>query len=205
MSGEDDRPQRDIKNHILFEIATEVAHRGMSSLVALPVVTYWPDSDLRACSWRHLLGAQIESPRYHRGIWRALHPHRASEPPICMLPQKAQPHRNSHQADKYQAAVEVEELEPNVPELAATIQSMRDRGIGILYGRWLIEGAPRVLLIDIKTAYKYTNEWKTDLWNVASIPSPPGDDETTDTIVFGYLVAWFLGEVRPWIGDREQS
>lgn len=73
---------------------------------------------------------------------------------------------------------------------------MRDRGIGILYGRWLIEGAPRVLLIDIKTAYKYTNEWKTDLWNVASIPSPPGDDETTDTIVFGYLVAWFLGEVR---------
>lgn len=84
-----------------------------------------------------------------------------------------------------------------MPELAATIQSMRDRGIGILYGRWLIEGAPRVLLIDIKTAYKYTNEWKTDLWNVASIPSPPGDDETTDTIVFGYLVAWFLGEVRP--------
>lgn len=80
---------------------------------------------------------------------------------------------------------------------------MRDRGIGILYGRWLIEGAPRVLLIDIKTAYKYTNEWKTDLWNVASIPSPPGDDETTDTIVFGYLVAWFLGEVRPCTDDKQ--
>lgn len=72
---------------------------------------------------------------------------------------------------------------------------MRSRGIGILYGRWLIEGAPRVLLIDTKTAYKYMDEWKTDLWNSASIPSPPNDDETNEAIVFGYLVAWFLGEV----------
>lgn len=76
---------------------------------------------------------------------------------------------------------------------------MRDRGIGILYGRWLIEGAPRVLLLDTKTAYRYLDEWKEDLWNVASIPSPAGDDETNEAIVFGYLVAWFLGEViRPY-------
>lgn len=72
---------------------------------------------------------------------------------------------------------------------------MRDRGIGILYGRWLIEGAPRVILIDTKSAYKYMDEWKTDLWNIASIPAPPGDEETNEAIVFGYLVAWFLGEV----------
>ena len=65
----------------------------------------------------------------------------------------------------------------------------------MLYGRWLIEGAPRVLLIDTKTGYQWLDEWKTDLWNVAGIPSPPGDDETNEAIVFGYLVAWFLGEV----------
>lgn len=99
----------------------------------------------------------------------------------------------------------MEELEPTVPELAATIQSMRDRGIGILYGRWLIEGAPRVLLIDTKTAYKFMNEWKTDLWNIASIPSPPGDDETNEAIVFGYLVAWFLGEVCSVFRCRSRS
>jgi glycogen(starch) synthase len=95
----------------------------------------------------------------------------------------------------FQAAVEVEAMEPTNPELAATIQSMKDRGIGILYGRWLIEGAPRVLLFDTKTAYGYMNEWKADLWNVASIPSPDNDDETNEAVVFGYLVAWFLGEV----------
>jgi hypothetical protein len=86
-------------------------------------------------------------------------------------------------------------MEPNTPELANTLQAMKDRGIGYMYGRWLIEGAPRVLLFDTKTAYGYLNDWKGDLWNVASIPSPPGDDETNEAIVFGYLVAWFLGEV----------
>lgn len=89
----------------------------------------------------------------------------------------------------------MEELEPTNPELAATIETMKNRGIGMMYGRWLIEGAPRVLLIDTKTAYKYMDEWKTDLWNTGGIPSPPNDDETNEAIVFGYLVAWFLGEV----------
>ena len=72
---------------------------------------------------------------------------------------------------------------------------MEERGIVIVYGRWLIEGAPRVLLIDTKSAYRFLDEWKADLWNTAGIPSPPGDDETNEAVVFGYLVAWFLGEV----------
>ena len=52
-----------------------------------------------------------------------------------------------------------------------------------------------MLLIDTKTAYRFLDEWKADLWNTAAIPSPAGDAETNEAIVFGYLVAWFLGEV----------
>lgn len=66
----------------------------------------------------------------------------------------------------------------------------------MVYGRWLIEGAPRILLIDTKTGYRWLDEWKTDLWNTAGIPTPHGDDETNEAVVFGYLIAWFLGEVR---------
>jgi glycogen synthase len=86
-------------------------------------------------------------------------------------------------------------LTPANPQLKATIEAMEERGISIVYGRWLIEGAPRVLLIDTKTAYRFLDEWKADLWNTAAIPSPAGDAETNEAIVFGYLVAWFLGEV----------
>lgn len=93
------------------------------------------------------------------------------------------------------AQVEVEELEPKDPALARTIKNMNDRGIVTLYGRWLIDGAPRVLLFDTGTGYQFLDEWKGDLWSVAGIPSPPGDHETNEAIVFGYLIAWFLGEV----------
>jgi glycogen(starch) synthase len=91
--------------------------------------------------------------------------------------------------------VEVEPLTPTNPHLAATIAAMEERGIQMMYGRWLIEGAPRVLLIDTGTGYKFLDDWKADLWNIAGIPSPAGDHETNEAIVFGYLVAWFLGEV----------
>lgn len=92
--------------------------------------------------------------------------------------------------------MEVEELTPSNPRMVETMNSMKERGIGMVYGRWLIEGAPRVLLIDTGTGYKYLDEWKGDLWNIAGIPSPASDTETNEAIVFGYLVAWFLGEVR---------
>ncbi|UKZ83404.1 glycogen synthase isoform 1 [Trichoderma virens FT-333] len=148
----DGNPVRDIKNHLLFEIATEVAHRvgGIYSVLKskAPVTT-------AEYGDRYTLIGPL-----------------------------------NHQS----AAVEVEEMEPTNKELAATMQTMKDRGIGMLYGRWLIEGAPRVLLIDTKTAYNFVNEWKSDLWSVASIPSPPDDEETNEAVVFGYLVAWFLGE-----------
>ena len=38
------------------------------------------------------------------------------------------------------------------------MKSMQERGIELVYGRWLIEGAPRVLLINTGTGYKYLNE-----------------------------------------------
>jgi len=79
--------------------------------------------------------------------------------------------------------------------MVATIKSMNERGIKTLYGRWLIDGAPRVLLFDTGTGYYKLDEWKGDLWATAGIPSPADDHETNEAIVFGYLVAWFLGEV----------
>lgn len=92
------------------------------------------------------------------------------------------------------AAVEVEELPlPNGP-LRATIEAMESRGVHILYGRWLIEGAPRVILFELGSASHFLNEWKTDLWNIAAIPTPEGDTETNDAVLLGYLIAWFLGE-----------
>ncbi|KAF7800356.1 hypothetical protein EIP86_011606, partial [Pleurotus ostreatoroseus] len=92
------------------------------------------------------------------------------------------------------APMEVEQQEPTDPHLASTLDSLRSAGVKCLYGRWLVEGAPRVLLFDTGSQYSRLDEWKGDLWNLAGIPTPPNDHETNETIIFGYIVAWFLGE-----------
>lgn len=94
------------------------------------------------------------------------------------------------------APMEVEAEEPSDPHIAATLESMRVKGVKCLYGRWLIDGNPHVLLFDTGSQYHRLDEWKGDLWNLAGIPTPPSDHETNESIVFGYVVAWFLGEVR---------
>jgi glycogen(starch) synthase len=90
--------------------------------------------------------------------------------------------------------MEVEAFEPTEPIMLACLTAMRERGVKVLYGRWLIDGAPDVILFDTSSQHHKLDEWKGDLWNLAGIPSPPNDHETNDAIVFGYLVAWFLGE-----------
>jgi len=92
------------------------------------------------------------------------------------------------------APMEVEALTPSDPYLKATLDNMASQGVKYLYGRWLIEGGPRVVLFDTGSMMHKLDEWKADLWNLAGIPTPPNDSETNETVIFGYLVAWFLGE-----------
>ena len=76
------------------------------------------------------------------------------------------------------------------------ILKMRDRGVGIVYCKWLIEGSPKSILFDLDSVRnEYLNDWKKDLWVSNGIPSPDSDFETNDAIILGYLVTWFLGEV----------
>jgi len=42
-------------------------------------------------------------------------------------------------------AMEVEKMDPTQPEMLTTIKSMRDRGVKVVTGRWLIEGYPKVM------------------------------------------------------------
>lgn len=60
----------------------------------------------------------------------------------------------------------------------------------------MIDGYPRVVLFDIGSAAWKLDEWKRDLWNIANIGVPWHDRESNDSIIFGYLVAWFLEEVK---------
>jgi len=150
---------RDVHNHLLFEIAWEVANKvgGIYTVIKTKAPVTVQEYGDRYC----LIGP---------------------------LSYKSAP-------------MEVESIEPETKEMADTLASMRDRGVKYLYGRWLITGGPRVLLFDTGSCFNRLDEWKADLWTVAGIPTPSNDQETNETVVFGYLVAWFLGE----FAARERS
>lgn len=80
--------------------------------------------------------------------------------------------------------------------LKKTIKVMRENGANVMFGRWLIESSPYVCLFDLGSCWNRLNEWKSNLWEVAQIPSGMDDNEMNQSIVFGYMVSWFLGEFR---------
>lgn len=107
------------------------------------------------------------------------------------------------------APMEVESLEPPAGNIRDTLEAMASQGVRYLFGRWLVEGAPYVLLFDTASVSHKLDEWKGDLWRAAGIPSPEHDFEMNNSILFGYLVAWFLGDLAPKVsylaaGKRER-
>ncbi|PVU91309.1 hypothetical protein BB561_004472 [Smittium simulii] len=95
------------------------------------------------------------------------------------------------------AIIEVEEADPVHSQVKDAVNSIRSEGVNVVTGKWLIEGAPQVILFDINSATPNArlNEWKTDLWNKANIPSPDNDIEMDAAIKFGYLAYWFFSLV----------
>uniref|UniRef100_A0ACB8EVA3 Glycogen(Starch) synthase n=1 Tax=Sphaerodactylus townsendi TaxID=933632 RepID=A0ACB8EVA3_9SAUR len=89
---------------------------------------------------------------------------------------------------------QVELIDPPNPAIRRTIDSMNAKGCKVYFGRWLIEGGPYVILIDIAATAWSLDRWKTELWDSCSIGIPWYDREANDAVLFGFLTAWFLGE-----------
>lgn len=95
---------------------------------------------------------------------------------------------------------EVEVREPDIGALRRTIHAMRNNGINVIYGNWLIEGYPQVVLFDIKSAAWKLDDWKRELWECSHIGIPNSDYESIDALIFGFLVTWFIGEFLHQLG-----
>ncbi|GJM26357.1 MAG: glycosyl transferase [Phycisphaerae bacterium] len=99
------------------------------------------------------------------------------------------------------AAVEFEELELG-PTLGKTIETLRATGMKIHYGRWLVTGNPRVLLIDVGASAHKLDEFRHSFWTDCQINYPDGDTETNDCVSFGYLLAQFFEALSKQLNNR---
>ncbi|KNC51899.1 uncharacterized protein AMSG_12121 [Thecamonas trahens ATCC 50062] len=98
--------------------------------------------------------------------------------------------------DAKSAEREFEPLDPG-PLLTQVIENLKTkRGMRLEFGRWLIPGYPRVLLIDYHTQWDKINEFKAELYSSFGLPIPEGDGdpETNEVVLFGFQVMWFFAE-----------
>ncbi len=99
------------------------------------------------------------------------------------------------------AAIEFE-LETPSGVVAQAVESLRDRGIIIHSGRWLITGRPRVLLVDTSTQAHALAQMKYYLWKDLGIGTPEHEGELNDVILFGHMTADLLQAIHERMGDR---
>jgi glycogen(starch) synthase len=62
-----------------------------------------------------------------------------------------------------QVRLEVEVLPPDTAAMKYTLDQMQEWGFRCVYGRWLIEGYPKVVLFDIGSAAWKLDEFKHDV------------------------------------------
>ncbi len=89
------------------------------------------------------------------------------------------------------AAMEFEELEVG-PILGPAFDAMRDEGYKLHYGRWLVTGHPRVVLIDFYDRFDKLNEFRYALWSECGINYPDADTTMNDCVMFGFLLTRFF-------------
>lgn len=97
--------------------------------------------------------------------------------------------------DAQRTETEFEALEPS-EAMADVVADLRAQGVRCHYGRWLVHGYPRVILLD----YGACRDWITDVryrvWFDHNISAPPDDGLTTDVLLFATLVERLLDAAR---------
>lgn len=100
------------------------------------------------------------------------------------------------------AAVEFEE-QPTYGSIRETLQRLKEQsGLTCHFGRWLIPGRPRVILVDYRSRYASLDNDKFLLWQDHGISTQNNDGEVNEVVAFGFSVAEFFRVFREVVTDR---
>ncbi len=99
------------------------------------------------------------------------------------------------------AAIEFEE-QASDGVIRQTLDHLRNQGIGCHFGRWLVPGGPRVILLDYRGRFASLDADKYLLWKDHGISTVANDGEVNEVIAFGFTLAeFFIALVRELDGS----
>src|SRR4051812_7337017 len=104
----------------------------------------------------------------------------------------------------YNPATAAMEFEERATEgvVREVLDRLRNQGIACHYGRWLIPGRPRVILLDYRGRFSRLGEDKYLMWADHGISIPPSDGEVNEVVAFGFTVTEFFRELSNLMTDR---
>jgi glycogen(starch) synthase len=99
------------------------------------------------------------------------------------------------------AALEFEE-KPTEGIIREALDRLRAQGIPCHFGRWLISGRPRVILLDYRARYSQLDADKYLMWKDHGIDTQSNDGEVNEVTAFGFTVAEFFRALCEVKGNR---
>ncbi len=88
-------------------------------------------------------------------------------------------------------ATEFEEVKDNADPFAKAVNKMKDMGFEAYYGRWLVTGRPKIVLLNPFSVFNRLGDIKYSLWEQHHIETPD-DHLINQVIAFGFLNSIFL-------------
>jgi glycogen(starch) synthase len=82
------------------------------------------------------------------------------------------------------------------------LDRLRNAGIPVHFGRWMIAGRPQVILIDYRAMFRELDTDKYLLWADHGISIDPNDGEMNEVVAFGFAVTQFFRELSNLVTDR---
>jgi glycogen(starch) synthase len=87
---------------------------------------------------------------------------------------------------------EFEPIEQSNDPFFKAVEKMRENGLKVHYGVWLVSGRPKAVLMDLNSIRDRLGEVKYFLWEQHGISTPDGDFLLNDVIAFGEMVHQFI-------------
>lgn len=92
------------------------------------------------------------------------------------------------------ANIEFEQQDDDDSIFSQNAKNLRDQGLNVYYGRWLVTGRPRIILIDFKPVLDKIDKLKYQLWENHKISTINCEPLVNDVIAFGEVVRHFLSD-----------
>lgn len=101
------------------------------------------------------------------------------------------------------AGVEFEEINDN-SHFDNTAQNLNELGLKAKYGRWLVTGRPRMILLDFSDGIGKANNLKYDLWDHHKVSTLNAESLVDQVITFGHYVENYIADFCENAGRKEE-